>query len=304
MRRDLSRARRNDGSFSRSACWRSHIRCALLLAVGRSHGRRLRQLLATGIYVWDGGNLAAGRVRCLEGQRVVVVCRPPASNEFRYAGASRGVAKRVSEKLVENVKGIDVVNPREVDNWVDESDWGDFRELAKAVNADKVVYIELDDFELYKGTTLYQGNADVTVSVHDMKNHNKQEWEPHLGEILYPVNSGIPAQDKPPQQFEREFVERVAEQHRREFLPARSERRVRARRDGESIAIANIGWLGSKAEPSSSCSRWGRRPRRPQAIRSLQSAGGSRRGLGGGTGLSGRGRLLLISAGPAGRPRR
>jgi hypothetical protein len=169
------------------------------------------QLIATGIYVWDGGNLAPAECDALEGQRVVVVCRPPASHEYRYAGASRGVAKRVSEKLVENVKGIDVVNPREVDNWVDESDWGDFRELAEAVHADKVVYIQLDDFELYKGTTLYQGHADVTVSVHDVKNHDREEWERHLGEILYPVNSGIPAQDKPPQQFEREFVERVAE---------------------------------------------------------------------------------------------
>ena len=62
------------------------------------------------------------------------------------------------------MKDIDVVNPREVDNWVDESDWGDFKELAQAVHADKVVYIELNDFELYKGKTLYQGQADVTVT--------------------------------------------------------------------------------------------------------------------------------------------
>ena len=73
------------------------------------------------------------------------------------------------------------------------------------------MYIELDNFDLYKGTTLYQGNADVTVSVYDMKNHNRLVWERHLGEILYPVNSGIPAQDKPVQQFEREFVKIVAE---------------------------------------------------------------------------------------------
>jgi hypothetical protein len=185
---------------------------ALLLAIGSvvSAGG-CAQLLATGVYLWDGGNLAPAECDALEGQRVVVVCRPPASHEYRYAGASRGVAKRVSEKLVDRVKHIDVVNPREVDNWVDESDWGDFRELAEAVHADKVVYIQLDNFELYKGTTLYQGNADVTVSVYNVKDHNKQEWERHLGEILYPVNSGIPAQDKPPQQFEREFVEIVAD---------------------------------------------------------------------------------------------
>jgi hypothetical protein len=167
-------------------------------------------LMATGIYVWQGGNLVPAECDALQGERVVVVCRPPSSHEYRHAGASRIVSQRVSELLVENVKGIDVVNPREVDNWIDESDWGDFRELAEAVRADKVVHIELNSFELYKGKTLYQGNADVTVTVYDMKDNSRLVWERNLGEVLYPVNSGIPAQDKPVQQFEREFVEIVA----------------------------------------------------------------------------------------------
>jgi len=169
-------------------------------------------LMATGIYLWEGGNLVPAECDALKNERVVVMCRPPSSHEYRHAGASRSVSERVSQLLVENVKGIDVVNPREVDNWVDESDWGDFRELAEAVHADLVVHIELDDFELYKGKTLYQGQADVTVSVYDMRDKSKLVWERTLGEVLYPVNSGIPAQDKPVQQFEREFVEIVAEQ--------------------------------------------------------------------------------------------
>lgn len=183
----------------------------LLSSAGLISGGGCAQMLATGLYVWEGGNLAPAECDALVGQRVVVVCRPPASHEYRYAGASREIAKRVSEKLVEHVKRIDVVNPREVDNWVDESDWGDFRELAEAVHADKVVFVQLDGFELYKGTTLYQGNADVTVSVFDAKDLHKEEWERNLGKILYPLNSGIPNQDKPPQQFEREFVEIVAD---------------------------------------------------------------------------------------------
>jgi hypothetical protein len=169
-------------------------------------------LLATGIYVWEGGNLVPAECDALRNERVVVMCRPPSSHEYRHAGASRSIAQRVSELLVENVKGIDVVNPREVDNWVDESDWGDFRELAEAVRADMVVHVELDNFQLFKGKTLYQGQADVTVSVYDMRDHSRLVWERQLGEILYPLNSGIPAQDKPVQQFEREFVEILAQQ--------------------------------------------------------------------------------------------
>jgi hypothetical protein len=168
-------------------------------------------LLATGIYVWEGGNWVPAECDALRNERVVVMCRPPSSHEYRHAGASRSIAQRVSELLVQNVKGIDVVNPREVDNWVDESDWGDFKELAEAVHADMVVHVELDDFELFKGKTLYQGRAHVNVSVYDISDHNRLVWQRQLGEILYPVNSGIPAQDKPVQQFEREFVEIVSE---------------------------------------------------------------------------------------------
>lgn len=169
-------------------------------------------LLATTMYVWEGGNMVPAQCDALQGKRVVVMCRPPATNEFRHAGASRSLSQRVSELLVEHVKKVDVVNPREVDNWVDESDWGDFRELAETVHADIVVHIELDNFDLYKGKTLYQGKADVTVSVYDMRDKSKLLWSREMGEVLYPVNSGIPAQDKPPQQFEREFVQIVAEQ--------------------------------------------------------------------------------------------
>ncbi len=178
-----------------------------------------QSLFATGVYLWQGGNVVAADCDALRNERVVVVCRPPSSQEYRYAGAARSVSQHVSELLAENVRGIDVVNPRDVDNWADESDWGDFRELARGVHADKVVHIELDDFELYKGKTLYQGRALVRVAVYDMKKNSKKEWDRDLGEILYPKNSGIPAQDKPVQQFEREFVGMVAQHVAESFYP-------------------------------------------------------------------------------------
>ena len=167
-------------------------------------------LLATGIYIAQGGNVVPAEYDGLEEQRVVVVCRPPSSHEYRHAGASRAISQQVSALLVDHVDEIDVVNPREVDNWIDESDWGDYKKLAEAVHADKVVYIELNDFELYKGTTLYQGQADLSVTIYDMTNNGRLAWDRHLGEVLYPANSCIPAQDKPVQQFEREFVTIVA----------------------------------------------------------------------------------------------
>ena len=93
---------------------------------------------------------------------------------------------------------------------------GDFKKateyLGKAVKASRVVFIELDDFDLFKGKTLYQGSADVTISVYDMDNKGKLMWDRHLGQVLFPRNSGIPAADKSPQEFERQFVEVLSNQ--------------------------------------------------------------------------------------------
>jgi hypothetical protein len=188
------------------------VTLALLAAATLATSGGCGAVLATGMYVIQGGNMVPPEYEGLKDERVVVVCRPPSSNEYRHAGASRAVSQKVSELLVDNVKNIDVVAPREVDNWLDESDWSDFKELAKAVKADKVVYIEMNDFDLFKGKTLYQGHADVSVTIYDMKNNGKLAWDRHLGEVLYPTNSGIPAQDKPEKQFEREFVTIVATQ--------------------------------------------------------------------------------------------
>jgi hypothetical protein len=177
----------------------------------------LHLLMATGIYLWDGGNNVPAECRALEKQRVVVVCRPPASSEYSFAGASRELAIRISNLLEMNVPGIEVVNQKEVDNWIDESDLTDFKDVAKAVKAGMVVHVELDHFDLYKGKTLYQGNAEVTISVYDMKQNGKRVWERNLGQILYPNNSGTPAQDKPVQHFQRDFVMVLADRIARNF---------------------------------------------------------------------------------------
>jgi hypothetical protein len=172
----------------------------------------LHKLIATGIYVWQGGNVVPAECDALEKERVVVICRPPASYEYRNAGAARAIGARVTALLEQNVKGVKVVSPKEVDNWVDEQDWENFKDLGRAVKATRIVYIELDDFDLYKGKTLYQGTADVAISVYDMEDDDRLVWDRRLGQVLFPRNSGIPASDKPVQVFERQFVEVLSTQ--------------------------------------------------------------------------------------------
>lgn len=172
----------------------------------------ISMLMATSIYMWNGGNTVPAECSALEKERVVVLCRPPASHEFRNAGAARAIGASVSELLEQNVKGIEVVAPKEVDNWVDEQDWENFKDLGRAVKATRIVYVELDDFDLFKGKTLYQGRAEVTISVYDMKDGDRLVFKKRLGQVLFPRNSGIPASDKPVQAFERQFVGIIAQQ--------------------------------------------------------------------------------------------
>jgi hypothetical protein len=197
-------------SFSRQRSW---ILTSLLAMLVVSTSGCLHTLLATGIYVWQGGNIVDAKCKHLEEQRVVVVCRPPSSNEYRHAGAARSIGKQVSRKLRDNeVPGIDVVSPSEVDNWIDEQDWDNFKDLGRAVKATRIVYIELDNFDLYKGSTLYQGNANVNIQVFDMENGGKELWNKELGQILFPRNSGIPSADKSVQVFQKQFIEVVSSQ--------------------------------------------------------------------------------------------
>lgn len=190
----------------------SYVLLAFIAAGCAASTGCIGSLIATSIYFWNGGNVVPAEYEGLENERVVVICRPPASYEYRNAGAARGIGSRVSTMLEANVKGIDVVSPKEVDNWVDEQDWDNFKDLGRSVKATRIVYIELDDFDLHKGKTLLQGTADVSISVYDMEDRGKLVWERRLGQVLYPKNSGIPAADKPAPVFEREFVAMLSRQ--------------------------------------------------------------------------------------------
>ena len=198
-----------DRSLARNHTW---CMAALATVVMFSTTGCVHSILATGIYLFQGGDIVPAECEALEDQRVVVICRPPSSHEYRHAGAARDIGKQTSRLLKEKVSGIDVVSPNEVDNWVDEQDWDNFKDLGQAVKATRIVYIELDNFDLYKGSTLYQGDAEVNVTVYDMTDRGEEIWERNIGQILFPRNSGIPAADKPVQKFQAQFVDIVSQQ--------------------------------------------------------------------------------------------
>ena len=169
------------------------------------------KLFATGAYLLIGPNVKAA-CEDLEHRRVVVLCRPPATLEYRYAGADRELAKQIGALLTLNVKGVDVVDYRDVENWVDQKDFtdDDMAELAAEVKADMVLKISLESFNLLNGQTLRQGQSDVTVNLYDMQNNGRLAWANSPEEFVFPANSGVPIQEKSELAFRRQYINMLA----------------------------------------------------------------------------------------------
>jgi hypothetical protein len=154
----------------------------------------------------------------LKGKRVAVICRPVASLQFESSSVSRELSMAVANLLEQNVKHIKLVDQDEVDKWEDENNWDNYIQIGKALKADMVVGIDLDQFSLLQGQTLYQGKASVELSVYDLSKPTKRPaFQKSLPQRMYPPNAPIPAAEKPLPEFQRQFIQVLADQIARHF---------------------------------------------------------------------------------------
>jgi hypothetical protein len=167
--------------------------------------------MATAMYVVSGQNTPA-EFAGLKGKRVAVVCRPVTSLHFRDSSVSRDLAKHVGLLLDKNVPQIELVDQREVFEWADENSWEEYAEIGRALNADMVVGIDLEEFSLFQGQTLYQGKANIRLLVYDVAGGREPVFEKNLPQAVYPPNAPIPASDNQESQFRRKFVGYLARQ--------------------------------------------------------------------------------------------
>jgi hypothetical protein len=169
------------------------------------------KVLATAVYVIKGTNVPA-EYDGLKEKRVAVVCRQLVSLQYRDSTVPRDLAARVGSLLSTNGKKIQVIDQQQVSEWTDENAWDDFTQIGKALEADMVVAIELEDFKLHQGQTLYQGRANVQIKVYDIKDGGKLVFEKTPRPSVYPPNAAIPTSEKQESQFRREYVGILAEE--------------------------------------------------------------------------------------------
>jgi hypothetical protein len=172
--------------------------------------------LSVALYAINPNDIPAN-FKGLAEKRVVVVCRPVVELQFSDSVVPSELTHLVSQRLKQRVKKIDLVDEDEVAEWVDENTWHNFAEVGKAMKADMVIGIDLEQFQLHQGPTLFQGEAALNVVVIDVKDGGKQIFNQPLSRVRYPPHTPIPASEKSEPEFRRQFISVLAEQIGRNF---------------------------------------------------------------------------------------
>src|SRR5262249_54387196 len=94
--------------------------------------------------------------------------------------------------------------------------WDEFVEIGKAVDAEMIVAIDLQEFNLYQGATVYQGKSNLMVSVYDVSKGREPVYTENPPQAVFPPNP-IATSDVAEPQFRAQFISVIAEQVARYF---------------------------------------------------------------------------------------
>ncbi len=166
------------------------------------------------------GNFVPARYDGLAEQRVAVICISQSSS-FGPSSAADQIAARVERYLQKNVADITLVPRQEIVDWMDRHDWNqiDYREVGQGVGAQAVVAIDLLNFSLYEGKTLFKGRADLEVSVYDLNTSDSIVYNQTPPTIEWPITGGRHVADTSEADFRRQFVDLIGSKVARHFYP-------------------------------------------------------------------------------------
>src|SRR5262245_35775558 len=135
---------------------------------------------------------------------------------------TRLFAKELKELCDYNEEKVTVINPMKVEEYKNKNpDWqtqhSDLSEIGKHFKADYVIYLEINKLSLFQpGTSnmFYRGQANITVSLVDVKNPDDFTTPPREFSYSYPSESRggnrVVDMDTPLPKFKAEFFESLS----------------------------------------------------------------------------------------------
>lgn len=168
--------------------------------------------------------------------RVAVVCYADVGTQIHLGPFARelddALTRELAKGFADNKDRILVLAPSVVHRWQERQDnWATLEpsEMARALGADVVIFVELNNLSLYEGgsnRTLYRGRAEVQVTVAAAQApvaedvYNELVERTHL-DVQYPRSHAPLAADLDisPDRFRRQFVRHLAQTLSWLFLP-------------------------------------------------------------------------------------
>ena len=167
---------------------------------------------------------------------MVVVAQSISNASSEFLNVDRDVTREICSILREKVKKIDVVDTEKVSTWIEaHPKWTDASELAKAFEADMVILLEIEAFQIQNPGDLnvLQGTAKTHVMVKEMaykKNDRGKpiKDKPKEDKVVYdeyvdtefPTRGPIPSDSGPSRgAFKNKFLKIVSAEISWHFVP-------------------------------------------------------------------------------------
>ena len=166
---------------------------------------------------WLQGVRVDPEFRGLNDKRVALICMSDAA-PYGPDLATQMLTKRISKKLIGEIKRINLISRNEIENWIDNHDWDqiDYLEIGKGVNADIVIAVELENYSLQEGSSLYRGTTNYSVHVYDLSESNNRQtspvYEKGAVEYAFPKDHPISSIGVSQRKFEEMFINELGQQ--------------------------------------------------------------------------------------------
>lgn len=197
--------------LTRSQSIASWILCLGLIPVATGCVGLAAQIL----YVWKGTSVPA-ECRDLEHKRVAVICE--SEEGIAEQSGVEEVSRRIEQNLKKNVKGIKLIPHKDVADWIDsnESSNIDPRTIGKAVKAQRLLYVQIKNFSITEGATLYRGKATWRAKVFDIEEGGDPIDQSDFADFRHPNNERAQI-DQREEAFREEFIFHLARVIARRF---------------------------------------------------------------------------------------
>ena len=146
--------------------------------------------------------------------KVLVVCYADPKLKLKYSKIDFEVATYVTRLM--QINRINVVEPDYVQAWIDEHpDWETADEIGEALEADYVVEINLESFDLYEphSSTLYRGRTTADIYTYKLSDTGDAErmFDKQVN-FMFPTKVPRSAYEQTELDFKREFLSRLGEE--------------------------------------------------------------------------------------------